>query len=465
MLRTHKCGEITEELVGKEVTLTGWVDTRRDHGKIIFIDLRDRWGKLQVVFTPKPYPDTYAIAKKLRNEDVVQIVGEVNRRPKGTENPNLTTGMVEVFGKELTIFSSSDDLPFPVEDSIEVGEEVRLKHRYIDLRREVMTRRLLLRHKINHAFRNFLNKHEFVEVETPFLTKSTPEGARDFLVPSRLNPGKFYALPQSPQLFKQVLMASGLDRYYQIVRCFRDEDLRKDRQPEFTQLDMEFSFVEEEDIFSLVEGMFAEVFKEVLGEELRVPFSRVSYKDAMEKYSSDKPDLGEGKWRFLWVVDFPLFEYNEEEKRWQPQHHPFTAPCPDDIEYLDKDPSRVRARSYDLVLNGAEIASGSIRIHSPQLQKKIFDIIGISQQEAEERFGFLLRAFKYGVPPHGGIAFGLDRLYAIIAGAESIRDVIAFPKTQKGICPLTDAPSSVSFQQLKELAISVEVMEEGGLVE
>jgi len=455
MLRSCTCADINEELKGKEVFLCGWVDTRRDHGRIIFIDLRDRYGKLQVVFTPKPHKEAYSKAKELHNEDVVRIKGDVNLRPEGTENPDIPTGKFEIFAKDIEYLSRAQELPFPVEDVIEAQEEVRLRHRYIDLRRAPVLKNFIIRHSFNHKFRLFLDKQGFLEIDTPFLTKSTPEGARDFLVPSRLSAGKFYALPQSPQLFKQVLMASGVDKYYQIVKCFRDEDLRRDRQPEFSQLDLEMSFVEEEDIYAFCEEMFSFVFREALGEEVKIPFPRISYEEAVKKYSSDKPDIGEGKWRFLWVVDFPLFEFNEEEKKWQPQHHPFTAPKNGDIEFLDKDLSRVRSRSYDLVLNGSEIASGSIRIHSRQLQKKIFDIIGLPPDEAQERFGFLIRAFRYGVPPHGGIAFGLDRLYAIISGSDSIRDVIAFPKTQRGICPLTDAPSSVKGAQLKELSLGV----------
>jgi len=455
MLRSCTCADINENLSGREVILCGWVDSRRDHGKIIFIDLRDRYGKLQIVFTPKPHKEAYSKAKELRNEDVVRIKGDINLRPKGTKNPDIPTGNFEMFAKEIEYLSRADDLPFSVEDNIDAQEEVRLTHRYIDLRRAPVLKKFIMRHSFNHKFRSFMDKNGFLEIDTPFLTKSTPEGARDFLVPSRISPGKFYALPQSPQLFKQVLMASGVDKYYQIVKCFRDEDLRRDRQPEFSQLDLEMSFVEEEDIYALCEEMFSFVFREVLGEELKLPFPRISYEEAVKKYSSDKPDIGEGKWRFLWVVDFPLFEFNEEENRWQSKHHPFTAPSNEDITSWGNDLSRVRSRSYDLVLNGNEIASGSIRIHSRQLQEKIFDIIGLPREEAEERFGFLMRAFRYGVPPHGGIAFGLDRLYAIISGSESIRDVIAFPKTQRGICPLTGAPSSVVRTQLKELSLNV----------
>ncbi len=456
MLRTHTCGQLTKEDIGKEVILCGWVDSRRDHGKLIFIDVRDRYGITQIIFLPKPNTETYEKAKKLRNEDVVMLKGAVNPRPKQTENPKLSTGFIEVCAQELNIFSSADDLPFNVQDSVDAGEEVRLSYRYLDLRRKPMQERMILRHKLNQGFREFLSRQGFLEIETPFLTKSTPEGARDYLVPSRLNPNKFYALPQSPQLFKQILMVSGMDKYYQIVRCFRDEDLRKDRQPEFTQLDIEMSFVEEEDILGLMEKMFAAVFKEVLGKEIKVPFLRISHKEAIQKYNSDKPDIGEGDFRFLWVTDFPLFEMNELEKRWQTCHHPFTSPNEEDIGLLDgKDLSKVRSRSYDLVLNGSEIGSGSIRIHSSQLQKKIFKILGISDEAAERKFGFLLNAFKYGVPAHGGVAFGLDRLYAIIAGCDSIRDVIAFPKTQKGSCLMSDAPSYVEEEQLKELNIEL----------
>lgn len=455
MLRTNTCGELKESNVGQEVVLCGWVGSRRDHGKLIFIDIRDRYGITQVTFLPKPNTETYEKAKKLKNEDVIKVKGEVNLRPKKTENPKIPTGFVELCAKELVILSSAAELPFNIEENIEIGEEVRLTHRYLDLRRKKTYEKLILRHKLNQSFRGFLNNKGFLEIETPFLTKSTPEGARDYLVPCRLQPNKFYALPQSPQLFKQILMAGGLDKYYQIARCFRDEDLRKDRQPEFTQLDIEMSFLEEEDILNLTEEMFVQIFSEALGVTLKKPFLRISYKEAMEKYASDKPDIGDGDYRFLWVIDFPLFEYDDLEKRWQPCHHPFTAPKEEDLLWLDKDLSKIRACSYDLVLNGAEIASGSIRIHDINMQKKIFQILNMSEKEIEDKFGFLLRAFSYGVPPHGGIAFGLDRLYAIISGSDSIRDVIAFPKTQRGICPLSDAPTSVSGKQLKELYLKL----------
>ena len=455
MLRTHTCAEPSEKDLKKEVILCGWVDSRRDHGKIIFIDLRDRYGLTQIVFLPKPNVEVYNQAKKIRNEDVLRIKGTINQRPKGTENPKIATGLVEIEVKEIEILNPADDLPFTLEEDSDVGEDVRLTYRYLDLRRKSVFSKIFLRHKCNQAFRSFLDKEGFLEVETPYLAKSTPEGARDFLVPSRLQANKFYALPQSPQLFKQILMVSGIDKYYQIVRCFRDEDLRKDRQPEFTQLDLELSFIEEEDLFSLIEAMFAFAVKEAVGKKIKTPFPRISYQDAMKKHKSDKPDLGEGDFRFLWVVDFPLFEYNEEEKRFVACHHPFTSPRKEDIQFLDKDLAKVRARSYDLILNGEEIGSGSIRIHSQGLQKKIFEILGISGEEAEQKFGFLLRAFKYGAPPHGGIAFGLDRLYAIISKSGSIRDTIAFPKTQRGICPLTGAPSNVSEKQLREIYIEL----------
>lgn len=461
MLRTHTCGQLTDDDVDKEVILCGWVASRRDHGKLIFIDLRDRYGITQAIFLPKPNAATYKLAKKLRNEDVIKIKGVVNRRPKKTENLKISTGLIEIEAQELDILSGAQDLPFNVEETIEVSEEIRLTHRYLDLRRAPVYQKLILRHKLNHGFRNFLNSQEFLEIETPFLTKSTPEGARDYLVPSRLQPNKFYALPQSPQLFKQILMVSGIDKYYQIVRCFRDEDLRKDRQPEFTQLDIELSFLEEEDIYSLTENMMTDVFSKCLGVNLKTPFLRLSYQEAMKKYKSDKPDVGEGDYRFLWVTDFPLFEYNEDEKRWQSHHHPFTAPREEDVSKLDtKDLSKIISRSYDLVLNGSEIASGSIRIHSLTLQEKIFQTLGIPKEEAQKKFGFLLRSFKYGAPPHGGIAFGLDRIYAIISGSESIRDVIAFPKTQKGSCLLSDAPSYIKEKQLEELCLKLIKKEE-----
>ena len=458
MLRTVTCGELTKEDKGKKVVLCGWVFRRRDHGKLIFIDLRDRYGLTQVVFIPSDCKDSYKLATELRSEFVVRIEGEVNLRPKKTENPKLKTGQVEVCAKNLEILSRSATPPFELEDDIELTEEIRLAHRYLDLRRQSVLEKMVLRHKVFQITRQFLDKENFIEVDTPVLTKSTPEGARDYLVPSRLNPGKFFALPQSPQLFKQLLMVAGFDRYFQIARCFRDEDLRADRQPEFTQIDLEMSFCDEDDIFALSEKLMQNIFKQALDIDLEIPFKRLSYKEAMDKYKSDKPDLRESKdgYSFVWVIDFPLFKYNEDEKRWDSEHHPFTAPRKENIEILDSDPAKVRACSYDLVLNGNEIGSGSIRIHQKELQNKIFQLLKIDEEEIKERFGFLLKAFEYGAPPHGGIAFGIDRMLAIMSGSDTIRDVIAFPKTQKAFCPMTNAPSSVKNKQLKELNISVE---------
>jgi len=449
MKRTHTCGELTVKEIGKKVTLMGWVHKRRDHGKLIFVDIRDRYGMTQIVFFKMK------AAEELRSEYVIAVKGVVQQRPKGTENPDIPTGGIELGVEELEIMNPSLTPPFELDNANEISEEVRLKYRYIDLRRPDAQKKLILRHRIIKSMRDFLDKRDFVEVETPVLTKSTPEGARDFLVPSRLNHGKFFALPQSPQLFKQLLMVSGLERYFQIAKCFRDEDLRSDRQPEFTQLDMEFSFTDEEEIFETIEKLLKYVFHESLDMELKIPFPRITHKEAIEKYNSDKPDIREQKtgFQFLWVTSFPLFKYSEEEKKWDMEHHPFTYPLIEDIDLIEKDPAKVRSRAYDLVINGVEIASGSIRIHKRDLQEKIFKRIGLSMDEARERFGFLLEAFEYGAPPHGGIALGLDRLIALMAGSETIRDVIAFPKTQKAGCPLTDAPSDVDERQLKELGI------------
>ena len=455
MLRTHTCGELTINDLGKEVTLCGWVSARRDHGKLIFIDIRDRTGITQAVFIPKESPQSYELAGCLRSEFVIKLKGKVNPRPKGTINPKIPTGEIEILSQELEILNPSANLPFEISGNLEAGEEIRLKYRYLDLRRPEMLSNILLRHKLYQVIRKFLDSGGFIEVETPILTKSTPEGARDFLVASRLNRGEFYALPQSPQLFKQLLMVSGLEKYFQIAKCFRDEDLRADRQPEFTQLDMELSFINEEDIFQLSEMLFSAIFKELKGIQLKIPFRRLSYKEAIQAYQSDKPDLrklSNEEFAFCWIIDFPLFKFNQEEKHWESEHHPFTAPSMQDIHLLDKDQlNLVKARSYDLVLNGQEIASGSIRIHDQGLQKKIFHILGLTEEEVKAKFGFLLEAFTYGAPPHGGIAFGLDRLLAILVNCDSIRQVIAFPKTQKGICPLTGAPSEVTLKQLNEL--------------
>lgn len=458
MLRTHTCGELKAGDVDREVTLCGWVARRRDHGKLIFIDIRDRYGFTQVVFIPKECPvDIYEKAGQLRSEFVIKLKGKVNKRPQGTINPKLATGEIEVLAQELEILNPSANPPFEITDDLNISEEIRLKYRYLDLRRGKVFKNLSLRSYLYRIIRNYLDTQDFLECETPILTKSTPEGARDYLVPSRLTPGQFYALPQSPQLFKQILMVSGIEKYYQIAKCFRDEDLRADRQPEFTQLDLEMSFVNEEDIYSLIEKLMFKIFKELKGIELKIPFERITNILAKNKYKSDKPDMRpelKTEFAFVWVVDFPLFKYNEEEKRWESEHHPFTAPAQADLDILENAPGEVKSRSYDLVLNGVELGSGSIRIHDQVLQKKIFKIIGISQEEALNRFGFLLEALQFGAPPHGGFAFGIDRLLSILSGESSIREVITFPKTSAGICPLTNAPSDVDEKQLKELNLT-----------
>ncbi|NQT07054.1 MAG: aspartate--tRNA ligase [Candidatus Omnitrophica bacterium] len=583
MLRTHTCGELNEKNVRDVVSLCGWVHSRRDHGELIFVDLRDRYGVTQLVFNPEENRDLHTGAHKLKSEFVIQIKGVVESRPKDTENPKLPTGKIEVRISDLKILSESKTPPFEIEDTTKASEEVRLQYRYLDIRRPVMQKKLELRHRICKRMRDYLDKNGYLELETPILTKSTPEGARDFLVPSRLSPGEFFALPQSPQLFKQLLMVSGCDKYFQIARCFRDEDLRADRQPEFTQLDIEASFVEEEDIYVLCEGLIKELYKEALGIEISTPFKRLAYQDAMEKFGTDKPDLrfgceikdltedlkdvgfkifkktiesggrikaisvpgaaklslskineltkfvgefgakglaylkvekgaltsqiakffkdeelnaireklgaktgdmiffaadkkditlrslgnlrlhlgcelkliDESKPSLLWICEFPLFKYNEEEKRWETEHHPFTSPKEENMEKFDKDKASIKARAYDLVINGTEIASGSIRIHDRKMQEKLFSAIGIEKDEAQMRFGFLLQAFQYGVPPHGGIAVGLDRLITLFTKDRSIREIIPFPKTQKGVCPLTGAPSPVVDEQLKELNIKL----------
>ncbi len=456
MLRTHTCGELRKEHGNQEVTLCGWVGARRDHGKLIFIDIRDRYGLTQVVFIPSVGKEAYADAQKLGPEFVVRVTGKAAVRPPKMVNPQIPTGEVEVCAETLEILNPSEVPVFEIDDNLEASEELRLTYRYLDIRRPKVFKTLETRHKLCSVVRQFMNQEHFIDVETPVLTKSTPEGARDFLVPSRLNVGEFFALPQSPQLFKQILMVAGTDRYYQIVKCFRDEDLRADRQPEFTQLDIEMSFVTEEDIFALTERLFQEIFKQVQGMDIPIPFPRMTHERAMKEYHSDKPDLRKNKedFAFTWVVDFPMFKYNNEEKRWESEHHPFTSLKEDDLGYLEKmDYGKIRARSYDLVLNGSELGSGSVRIHKKDMQKKIFDIIGLDAQQAQKRFGFLLRAFEYGAPPHAGVAFGIDRLTAILTGQDSIRDTIAFPKTQKGNCLLTDAPSEVDQKQLNELGL------------
>lgn len=583
--RTHNCGELREKNIGEKVILNGWVDRRRDLGGVIFIELRDRYGITQIVFEPNYNPEAHNSAKDIRSEFVLSIEGKVRKRPEDTENPELPTGYVDVMVDKLIILNESETPPFLIKDEIDTHEDLRLKYRYLDLRRPKLQKNILLRHKMYQLVRKYFDENNFVEVETPVLMKSTPEGARDYLVPSRLHKGKFYALPQSPQQYKQLLMVAGLDRYFQIVKCFRDEDLRADRQPEFTQIDVEMSFVDQEDIFSMMEGMMKVLFKEVWNKELQIPIPRLTFDEAMEKYGSDKPDLrfdlemitlnsifknsdfkvfrdaigeegivtgllaaGCGEYtrnqldvltdfvkklgakgliwmrvkedneleapvvkffndeekknlidvlgakagdlifilsgariktlsvmgylrlemakrleliksdvepKLLWVTDFPLFEWDEDTKRYYAMHHPFTSPRLEDVEKMETDPGNVKARAYDLVLNGNEIAGGSIRIHKSDLQAKMFKALGITDEEAQYKFGFLMNAFKYGAPPHGGIAFGFDRMAMIFTGENSIRDVIAFPKTASAASLMDDSPSFASEEQLRELHIKV----------
>ena len=577
--RTHTCNDLGPDFLDRETILMGWVLRRRDHGGVIFIDLRDRWGITQIVFNPEIHEAVHAKAHQLRSEWVIAVRGTVARRPAAMENHKLKTGAIEVLVHELRILNTSETPPFPLDEDIEVSDTLRLQYRYLDLRRPEIANNLVLRHQALQTVRSYLNDNSFLEIETPMLTRSTPEGARDYLVPSRVNAGKFYALPQSPQLFKQILMVAGMDRYYQIVKCFRDEDLRADRQPEFTQIDMELSFITEAEIITLVEGMIKNLFKAVRGIELQPPFAQMTYDEAMRRYGTDRPDtrfglelvdltetlrgcgfkvfqsaiekggvvkainakgcggfsrkdlddltefagrfgargmawikIKEDEWQspitkffspeeiaamataldarpgdlilfgadqtrtvhqvlaelrlelarrlgliepgsfsFLWVTDFPLLEYDDEARRYTAVHHPFTAPREDQLDLLATDPGAVKSRAYDLVLNGSEIGGGSIRIHNPAMQQQIFEALGIDAEEAREKFGFLLRALELGAPPHGGIAFGVDRLMMLLTGSSSIRDVIAFPKTQKATCPLTDAPSPVARKQLTEL--------------
>jgi len=456
--------------VGQEVKLAGWVDSRRDHGKIIFIDLRDRSGLIQLVFDPQE-ASLYEEAQKLRSEWVIEVKGIINQRPKGMENPKILTGQIEVTVKELKILSEAQTLPFDIAtDGKELKEEIRLRYRYLDLRRPRLRKNLMNRHQITQFIRHYLTEKEFVEIETPCLTKATPEGARDYVVPARLNPGKFYALPQSPQQYKQLLMVAGLERYFQIARCFRDEDPRGDRQPEFTQLDLEMDFVSQEDILSLIEDLFKNLIEKIYPSKKisQFPFPRLSYQEAMARFKTDKPDLrrnpsDENELAFAFVVDFPLFEWKETEKRWDAVHHPFTRPkilegerIEDTIKRLKEDPSKPLAQQYDFVLNGYEIGGGSLRIHEPELLAAIFEIMGHPRQAIEEKFGHLLEAFSYGAPPHGGIAVGLDRLVMILEGEPSIRETIAFPKTGDGRDLMMNAPSALDEDQLKELHLKIE---------
>ena len=585
-MRSQYCGKVTQENLDQTITLCGWVNRRRDHGGVIFVDLRDREGLVQVVFDPD-LEEIFHLAEQIRNEYVLQVKGQVRLRPEGTQNRELTTGMIEVLATDLIVLNESETPPFQIDDE-DVNEESRLRYRYIDLRRSVMQNNMRMRVNVVNVLRHFLDDNGFMDIETPMLTKATPEGARDYLVPSRVHKGAFFALPQSPQIFKQLLMMSGFDRYYQVVRCFRDEDLRADRQPEFTQLDIETSFMEQEDIMTMMEGMIRDVFRNTLDVELPQPFPRMSYTEAMHRYGSDKPDLRipleliditdlmsgvefkvfsgpandpkgrvavlklpnggeltrkeiddytkfvsnygakglayikvndleqgreglqspilkflpddvvaqiiertqptagdllffgadktqvvndalgalrvklgldrqllESEWAPLWVIDFPMFEWDEKENRWNALHHPFTAPNFDSAEQLLEQPGESLSQAYDMVLNGTEVGGGSVRIHRQDMQKAVFQTLNISDEEAQNKFGFLLNALKYGCPPHAGIAFGLDRLIMLMTGSDSIRDVMAFPKTQTATCPLTDAPAHVSERQLKELSLRI----------
>ena len=453
MKRTHNCGELTSKNDGQKVILCGWVDSIRIHGKIGFISIRDRYGITQLFLNEENSKKVV----NLKKESVIMAVGEVKKRPDKLINKDMVTGEIEVSVSKIEILNESNVLPLELSGEVESTDETRLKYRFLDLRRKKMQDNLVLRHKISKALRDFLDKESFLEIETPILAKSTPEGARDYLVPSRVYKGEFFALPQSPQLFKQLLMIAGYDKYFQIVKCFRDEDLRADRQPEFTQIDMEMSFVEVEDILDLNERMLKYVFKQTLGIDLKIPFERITYQEAQKKYKTDKPDLrGKNeKFKFLWVVDFPLFTMSQTEHRIVSEHHPFTSPKDEDLRLLEKEPLKVRSQAYDLVLNGFEIGSGSIRITNVDMQNKIFKVLGLSQKEIDLKFGFLIEALSYGAPPMGGIALGLDRICAIVSGYDSIREVIAFPKNKDSRDLMLDAPSKVDENQLKELGIKL----------
>jgi len=449
-LRTHSCGELSKENAGQKVKLSGWVDSARISGKIGFLDIRDRYGKVQVILEK----DLAQENKSLTKEDIIQITGEVKARP-ANQVKGTGTAEIEILAESLKILKKVSELPMDIHSDVKSTEETRMKYRYLDLRKPEMQEIFVLRHNLTMAVREFFDKEKFVEIETPILAKSTPEGARDYLVPSRTFKGNFFALPQSPQTFKQILMIAGFDRYFQLARCFRDEDLRADRQPEFTQLDLEMSFIDEEDIYSLFEKMMVFVFKKVLNKDIKIPFPRITYADAMSKYKTDKPDLRKEtkqEFSFAWITHFPMFEYSETEKRYQAMHHPFTSPNLEDLDKLKTDKAKVRSRAYDLVLNGFELGGGSIRIHDTEVQNKVFDALGISKEDAKKKFGFLLEALQYA-PPHGGIALGLDRWVMLMANRDNIRDVIAFPKNQQAKDLMLDSPSEVDEDQLHELGL------------
>ncbi|MDP3881745.1 MAG: aspartate--tRNA ligase [Nanoarchaeota archaeon] len=459
MERIH-IGDLSDKNVGQKVVVKGWVDTVREHGKLVFLDIRDISGTIQTVVSAKN-KEIFDEAKKLTKESSVSVEGSVNLRPKGTENDKVTTGKVELGIEKLEIYNICPPLPFEL-DNKEVGEEVRLKYRYLDLRRPQMQKNLKARAKLFQATREYLDSKNFTEIETPMLVKYTPGGARNFIVPSRTDAGKFWALPESPQLFKQLLMVAGMERYYQIARCLRDEDLRKDRQPEFTQIDIEMSFVNQEHIIELIEGLLKKIWKEVLNVDIKTPFPRMTYEDSMKNYGNDRPDMRKDKnnpyeYAFLWVVDFPLFQYSEEDKKYVANHHPFTSP---NMEDFKKNPEKARSWAYDIVLNGVEIGGGSIRIHDKEVQQKVFEILKISKEDQEKKFKFLLDALKFGAPEHGGIAIGVDRLMQLILNAESIREVIAFPKNSDGRETMLEAPSEVSENQLKDLHIKLDLPKE-----